>query len=305
MADTRQDSPTARSTQGLRFIPLHVSRLLLSEGFPHVIGSDKAFAAIMRLALQTWEKGAVPKKRAIGLAATDQATLDLLVSIGQLIEVDDGYVIPWLEDCRAEAYAYLSMRSEAGKKGAEGRWKKDGTAMRTHANACDSMRCDATEQDSTEQNKTGTQSFRTQDATHPSSCSAHEAPREETEAKTTKPKKNRKKGPHVALVETFQRAWAYNRCRDILDDAGFQISSATPIDTIPKAALYVPSVADYTAADRLWKAIGGDMDTARVRLKNFFASDAEWMTNAGLSTFCSKYSQLIEPIAKLSFTGGS
>jgi hypothetical protein len=103
-------------------------------------------------------------------------------------------------------------------------------------------------------------------------------------------------------MELFQRGWANLRCKHVLDEHGVKMSSDLPIESIPIAARYMPTVADWTAAARLWKQIGGDDDLLRERMVNFFASDAPYMRAGGFALFTSKFSVLLEPIRALNGT---
>lgn len=118
----------------------------------------------------------------------------------------------------------------------------------------------------------------------------------------TKPRVRPNQGAHVRAMEMFQRAWARFRCKSVLDEHGITMSRDVAIESIPVAARYMPTVADWTAAARLWKQIGGDVDLLNERMANFFGSDAPYMRAGGFALFASKFSVLVEPIRALNGT---
>ncbi len=330
MADAPKPSPKPGKLQPLSYIPLSPAKLLTSPGVAMIVGDDRLFAAMWRLAIHTWVHGPIPEAQADIVASPGTTSVVATLPLHGVCEVSDGMVsLPWVEDARTDSDALRVKRVEKSKAAAEARWRGRGDA-RSMPGACSSMpgaspsnaqACSTMPGEERREEERREEKLSPSVATQPqlSSLGSATPPPGAAEREATDPPPKKKKrlspaekaadaeareakrrnGPHLVVIETFQRAWAYNRCKDVLDECGFVIDGKTDPKSIPPGAKYIPQVADWAAAAKLWKETNGDMEVIRERMRNFFDSTADWMRFGGFSLFASKFSMLIQPINQL------
>lgn len=160
--------------------------------------------------------------------------------------------------------------------------------MRTHANACDSMRCDATVQDSTEQNRT--EQGQGQDSTglllgYSTATQSHTPPSPAAPDDEPKPKKASKsqtdpKPKGTPATRLWDELWAEHR-----------------------GGKYSWVKADAVAIAWCVKSSGDDLDVLRCRAIRLLSSSDIWMArNASPRTLQLKWNQLAVDIQPLTET---
>lgn len=270
--------------KGLDWMPLDIDALYESERVAAL--SPAAEALYIRLLCRCFRFGSLPKTSAFVkvLFPKFAEQWDTLWSeVEPLFEaVGDRLESPRATAERERAMRVINARREAGKAG--GRPKKSNSFSNGKQRQSKAKPAPPT--------WTGTETDSSVPTELAETPSASPPPVEN-------PRRVPKKGEHVQVVETFQRAWAQLRCGPELEDAGFMVTKETDPADIPAAALYAPSVADWTAAAKVWKQARGDMSLIRKRMLNFFESDAPYMRAGGLALFASKFSILVEPVHAL------
>lgn len=307
MTDEKQTTPRKGKLQPLSYMPVNPAKVMLAEGMSEASTSPTLFGAVWLIALSTWIHGPMDEGRA--RRRFGETAVDELLEMGAITTTPDGLTVSWVEEARTDMDTIRATYEARARKAAAARWGKNATSIDKHSSSmlADARRGEKRREErerSTSSSATPPQMLQSSQA--PTAESVHEATPEKAKP-TRKAKKEaaaeraaeRKKGDHVQLIETFQRAWAYNRCGDVLEAEGFEIARDTDPKTIPAGARYIATEGDWKAAAALWKAIDGDMATVRGRMKNFFASEAEWVRTGGFSLFASKFSVLIEPINPL------
>ncbi len=265
-----------------------VAEVATARGGMRVLGDDAALAAMMRFAWRSWREGRLAEDDA---RQTCGDGFDVLLA-AMLERGEDGLLaLPWLECTRTEMDARRAERREAGRRGG---LAKAASAKLTSSSAIAQL-SSAVAKASEESREEQRGDSALQSATH--SSGLEPAPRGASPGALfetpKKPKPDPKKGEHVAAIEMFQRAWARIRHGDLT------VTVQTDPKDIPPAERYDPNVADWTAAARLWKRIGGDKALLRERMSNFFQSDAPYLRAGGFALFASKFDRLTEPIMAL------
>lgn len=121
-----------------------------------------------------------------------------------------------------------------------------------------------------------------------------------------RPKPKPQRAPeHAWVVAMFQRAWAACRHREKLAELGLSITPETPLDAIPRFALYPPKGIDWKKAESIWRTAGGDKALILARMRNLFESTADWAGQyCSLAVLDSKWPQLEQPLHELVTSNG-
>lgn len=292
MNDREQRRPSPKSAQPLSYLRVSPAKVLTAPGVLAIAANDRFYAIMWRLVFHTWTAGPSTAQvcaLASGCSVDDLRTLE---SIGVLSRDDSGHLsIPWVESERTEMDAYRSEQLRKSALGVAARGIRS-----THGSPTGQPTGNPGE-DSRVKNPSGSSS-----PPSPTAQSEHE-----NASKTKKdPKPNPKKGDHVQIVETFQRAWADYRHHDELEAAGLKLSKDTDPKLIPAAALYVPRTADWVAADKLWRMTNGNMPLIRERMRNLFDSTARWAQQmASPALLHSRWSTLENPVHDFTTNGAS
>lgn len=260
-----------------------VAEVATARGGTRVLGDDAALAAMMRFAWRSWREGRLTEDDA---RQTCGDGFDVLLSAMLERGADGLLALPWLESTRTEMDARRLERREAGRRGG---LAKAAAAKLNPSSAIaqlGSAVAKGTEKSREEESRGDSVPSGRQPAPGGASAGAlFENPK--------KPKADAKKGEHVLAIETFQRAWARLRHGEMT------VTAKTDPKDIPAHARYEPTTADWAAAARLWKRIGGDVPLLRERMANFFDSDAPFIRAGGFALFASKFDVLFQPIMAL------